>query len=80
MVSFDSESAFDSMPHHGLMGALKQFDVEPSIIGAIQSSLKGRTFKVKMRAHGRDHHSNVDGISKGLPRGALQSPFWGLCF
>ena len=81
LVSFDVASAFDRVPHHRLMGALREYGVCPYIRRVIHGWLGGRTFQVQMRAHGETYLSGIRGITCGLPQGGVLSPLlWLLYF
>ena len=80
MISFDVQGAFDNVPHHRLMEAMKAFRVNPYIRRVVHNWLRNRTFQVKLRAYENTYLSSIYGVTKGLPQGGVLSPILWLMF
>ena len=69
IVSFYVRGPFDSVPHHRLMAAMKEFGMDPNIRRVVHGWLRSRTFQVRLRAHGEVYKSSVRSITRALPQG-----------
>ena len=81
LVSFDVASAFDRVPHHILMEAIRDFGARPYIRRVVHKWWGGRTFQVQMRAYGETFLSGIRGVTCGLLQGGVLPPLlWLLYF
>ena len=69
-VYLDFAKAFDTVPHRRLLGKLKAYGIEESILNWVQASLEGRTQEVMVNGC----RSESESVISGVPQGTVLGP------
>ena len=69
-VYLDFAKAFDTVPHRRLLGKLKAYGIEESILNWVQAFLEGRTQEVMVNGC----RSESESVISGVPQGTVLGP------
>ena len=80
-ASLDIAGAFDTVPHHEMVGALQSLKLGPYLARFIEKWLRARRFPVQFGCSAGQHLSASKPKTQGLPEGGVLLPFlWLLHF
>ena len=75
MASIDVAAAFDNVPHGRFMETLESWGTDPYICRYVNTWLRNRVFKLRLRTSTGCCFSSWRRIAKGVPQGGVHSPF-----
>ena len=75
VASVDVDGAFDTVPHGKLLNSLKAVGVDSFLLRYVATWLSRRKFSVCLSTPNGRYFSYWRNLSRGLPQGAVLSPF-----